>query len=239
MKNLFWGALVISLIFFSGCAKKKTEEEYLSLAREARSKNKLDEMLKYEKDLIKYYPKSEKILEYKKTYVEDLIKAAEIDTSEKRMLLYNEAIIIGDEIDKTKASLARLRLGVEIEKREPQKAKELFDKISQKDLETIASLELGEQKYEHALRCYSLLIDRYPQDTSAYKWYFMLGFIKSEYLQQPDEAKKYFKIVFERYPQSELADDAVFLYEHAGQNLEEIIFSRAKPEEKSAEKKKK
>jgi len=216
--------LTVALVFTS-CAKKRTEEEYQNLAREAKSKEDWRSALKYERDLIKYYPKSEKIVEYKKAFLEDLIQAAEKDTSAtNKKLLYDEAIKIGEEVDKTKANLARLRLGEIIEKSDSLKAKEIYSSIPQKELEILAQLELGNQKYESALKCYSILIATYPNDTSAYKWYFMSGFILNEYFKKTAESKEFFKVVFEKYPNTELADDAKFLYDHAGENIEEIIF---------------
>ncbi|MGB9562110.1 MAG: hypothetical protein ACPL6C_04770, partial [bacterium] len=123
-------SLLMVLIVVAGCARKKTEDEYLGLAREAKSKGEILEAIKYERDLIKYYPRSEKIREYETQFVDDLIKAAEVDTTDKRLLFYNEAIQVADEFDKVKASVARLRLGMLLEKSNKTKADEVFNQIS-------------------------------------------------------------------------------------------------------------
>ena len=54
----------------------------------------------------------------------------------------------------------------------------------------------------------------------------MTGFIYSKYLKDAEKAKEYFKIVYEKYPTCELADDAQFLYKHAGEDVEKIIFQK-------------
>ena len=59
-----------------------------------------------------------------------------------------------------------------------------------------------------AVDLYRRILTEYPESPQNYKAQFLVGFVFSEVLNQPDSARAAFGLVLERYPESEFADDA-------------------------------
>lgn len=59
-----------------------------------------------------------------------------------------------------------------------------------------------------AVGLYREILERYPQSPDQYKAVFLIGFVFSEKLNQPDSARVMFKTVIRDYPDCEFVDDA-------------------------------
>lgn len=59
-----------------------------------------------------------------------------------------------------------------------------------------------------AVELYRRVLSEYPQSQDNYKAVFLIGFVFSEKLNQPDSARLMFETVIRDYPQCEFADDA-------------------------------
>lgn len=84
----------------------------------------------------------------------------------------------------------------------------------QTDPDTEAGLYAGAQaaeqqgRPEDAIRLYRLVLERFPQSADNYKALFLIGFVYSEKLNQPDSARAKFETVIRDYPNCEFVDDA-------------------------------
>ena len=67
--------------------------------------------------------------------------------------------------------------------------------------------------YDESIEYYQAILKNYPESPQCDKALFMIGFIKTEYLDQKEEALDYFKEMLEKYPKSDLTDDAQFMIE--------------------------
>lgn len=59
-----------------------------------------------------------------------------------------------------------------------------------------------------AIRLYRRILSEYPQSADNYKAVFLIGFVFSEKLNQPDSARLMFETVIREYPECEFVDDA-------------------------------
>ena len=73
-----------------------------------------------------------------------------------------------------------------------------------------SNAELG-QRYEEAADLYAKIANNYPNSQDRDQALFMTGYLKSENLNQKQEALGYFKELLEKYPESDLVDDAQFM----------------------------
>lgn len=94
-----------------------------------------------------------------------------------------------------------------IEKRDP---KELFDEAQ------------NSKDPRKALSLYEEIVTLYPESEHAPKAQFMVGFVYSEQLDDKDKAKIAFDTVMEKYPNSDLADDAKWMIENLDKNLDDF-----------------
>ncbi|OQY27744.1 MAG: hypothetical protein B6244_09555 [Candidatus Cloacimonetes bacterium 4572_55] len=94
-----------------------------------------------------------------------------------------------------------------VEKKSP---KELFDEAQ------------NSKDPRKALLLYEAIVQQYPETEHAYKAQFMIGFVYSEQLTERDKAKEAFGILIEKYPDSELADDARWMLENMNKSPEEF-----------------
>ena len=63
-------------------------------------------------------------------------------------------------------------------------------------------------KPREAVDLYRKILDAYPESPQNYKAVFLIGFVYSEKLDQPDSARHMFEQVIREYPDCEFEDDA-------------------------------
>ena len=89
--------------------------------------------------------------------------------------------------------------------------------------------------YDEAIANFKKIIEYYPEGENTPKATFMIGFINANDLKKLDEAKKYYTLFLEKYPEHELADDAEYELKTLGQDINDLpIFKDAASEEKKA-----
>ncbi len=76
-------------------------------------------------------------------------------------------------------------------------------------------------QFETAIENYKLLIENYPDSSSAASSMFMLGFINANLTQNLIEGEKYYKAFIEKYPDHELVKDAKVELENLGKDPSE------------------
>jgi len=96
---------------------------------------------------------------------------------------------------------------------------------SPEELFNLAQQAENEEDFEKAIDFYTMLLRKYPQNEHNYKAQFMIGFIYSEELHDQEKAKMAMQKVVDNYPDCDLADDARWMLEHMGENLEEMEFT--------------
>jgi outer membrane protein assembly factor BamD (BamD/ComL family) len=96
---------------------------------------------------------------------------------------------------------------------------------SPEELFNLAQQAENEENFEKAIDFYSILLKKYPNNEHNYKAQFMIGFIFSEELKNYDKAREAMQKVVDNYPDCDLADDALWMLEHMGEDLEGMEFT--------------
>jgi hypothetical protein len=122
------------------------------------------------------------------------------------------------------------------ENRDLQKAKTLWERVKilfpQNDsIQRNVSFELANiyqelNLFRNAVNEYNVIIKLWPNEQDTYKAYFMQGFVLSEYEKNDSLALIAFEEMLEKFPRSELSDDARTMVENiksGGKIFEELI----------------
>ena len=89
--------------------------------------------------------------------------------------------------------------------------------------------------YNEAIETFNKILEYYPDGENTPKATFMIGFIYANDLNNLDEAKKYYTLFLEKYPEHDLADDAEYELKTLGQDINDLpIFKDAAADEKQA-----
>jgi len=94
-------------------------------------------------------------------------------------------------------------------------------KKSESDYKMAAQAAQESGQFETAIENYKLLIEHYPDSSSAASSMFMLGFINANLTQNLPEGEKYYKLFIEKYPDHELVKDAKVELENLGKDPSE------------------
>jgi len=82
------------------------------------------------------------------------------------------------------------------------------DPATEADLYAEAQLAEHENRPRDAIELYRRILRDFPDSPQNYKAEFLIGFVYSEELAEPDSARLAFQRVIREYPQSEFVDDA-------------------------------
>jgi outer membrane protein assembly factor BamD (BamD/ComL family) len=82
------------------------------------------------------------------------------------------------------------------------------DAVTEAGLYAQAQVAEHENRPHDAIDLYRRILREYPESPQNYKAEFLIGFVFSEELAEPDSARLAFKRVIREYPQSEFVDDA-------------------------------
>jgi TolA-binding protein len=76
---------------------------------------------------------------------------------------------------------------------------------------------------ERAVSYFQLFLQRFPEDSTAYQAQFLIGFTYSEYLHDYDSARDAFDVMIQRFPGSELTDDAEWMLQNMETPIDSLI----------------
>lgn len=102
----------------------------------------------------------------------------------------------------------------------------------------LANVQYGQEAYADAIENFKIILEKFPEGKTNAKSTFMIGFINANSLGNLEEAKKYYTLFVEKYPDHDLADDATYELNTLGKDINELpIFKDMQDGEKpSAEK---
>jgi outer membrane protein assembly factor BamD (BamD/ComL family) len=78
--------------------------------------------------------------------------------------------------------------------------------------------QYNKEQFTDAISNFQKVLKYYPQGTNAPNAMFMIGFIYANNTKNFEEAKKYYTMFIEKYPQHELAKSAEFELKNMGQD---------------------
>ncbi len=204
--------IVSILLLLVACEVQKPEEEYLSEIQSA--ENQADKISTYRK-LVKYYPDSDNIQTYRLSLIDLLLENQESPQEIENLVGYIEN-------DTTKILYTYRLMELYNSEGNAQCTQRLENSFSSENLILLGKKLIADQKYEQSVEVLKSYTEKYPDGPEADKAYFLIGFTYSENLNKKDEAKKYFEVIPEKYPDSELADDAEWMV--LNMDKEEITF---------------
>lgn len=88
----------------------------------------------------------------------------------------------------------------------------------------LANEQYGQEAYADAIENFKIILEKYPEGKTTAKATFMLGFVNANSLENLEEAKKYYTLFVEKYPDHELADDAQYELNTLGQDINDLPF---------------
>ncbi|MCK5033644.1 MAG: tetratricopeptide repeat protein [Calditrichia bacterium] len=93
--------------------------------------------------------------------------------------------------------------------------------------------QYNDGKYDESVNNFQSLLENYPEGQNTPNAMFMIGFICANHSEKLDEAKKYYNMFMEKYPDHELVSSAKYELETLGKDINELdIFKKIEEEEK-------
>ncbi len=86
----------------------------------------------------------------------------------------------------------------------------------------LANEQYGSEEYANAIGGFRFILEKFPKGETTANSTFMLGFIFANSLENYEEAKKYYTLFIERYPDHDLAEDAQYELETLGQDINDM-----------------
>lgn len=96
------------------------------------------------------------------------------------------------------------------------------EKKSEEEYFKLANEQYGQEAYADAIENFKIILEKYPEGKTTAKATFMLGFVNANSLENLEEAKKYYTLFVEKYPDHELADDAQYELNTLGQDINDL-----------------
>lgn len=93
---------------------------------------------------------------------------------------------------------------------------------SEEEYFQLANEQYGQEAYADAIENFKIILEKYPEGKTTAKATFMLGFVNANSLENLEEAKKYYTLFVEKYPDHELADDAQYELNTLGQDINDL-----------------
>jgi outer membrane protein assembly factor BamD (BamD/ComL family) len=82
--------------------------------------------------------------------------------------------------------------------------------------------QYNKEQFTEAINNFEKVLEYYPHGTNAPKAMFMIGFIHANNTKNYDEAKKYYTMFIEKYPQHELVNSAEYELKNLGQDVNQL-----------------
>jgi len=84
-------------------------------------------------------------------------------------------------------------------------------KKTEEELYTEAQDYSEKGDFQSAIKIYKEILKLYPDSPRAYKAQFLIGFVYSENLKDYKKARENYRMMIEKYPECDLADDAQYM----------------------------
>ncbi len=223
MRKTLFGIILLTLtILLSGCAMYRlSEEEYSERAINSYRQGKYSDAWGYYRLLIAYYPNSSKIDQYREQLCETLLKLSKTSKEPFKSGYLNEIQILNIGSD---TLLAWLDFQSAMDIDDPAEAKKVFEEITLEQYLLAAQYSLNRMNFSDAILAYDKALDIHSKNPDCYKAAFLAGFVCQEHLKDNERAEKYYRIVVDNYPNSDLADDAAWTLKNMGKSIDEIEF---------------
>lgn len=82
----------------------------------------------------------------------------------------------------------------------------------------------AKQEFDLAIKDFESIVKYYPESEKISDAIFMLGFINANDIKDLDEAKKYYELFIEKFPDHELTVSAKYELENLGKDVNELPF---------------
>jgi outer membrane protein assembly factor BamD (BamD/ComL family) len=86
----------------------------------------------------------------------------------------------------------------------------------------LANEQYGQEAYADAIVNFKIILEKFPEGETTAKATFMLGFINANSLENFKEAKKYYTLFIDKYPEHDLVDDAKYELNTLGQDINDL-----------------
>jgi len=218
--------IVCLAIVLGGCSESKlSQEEYLNQAEEMLKAGNLEDAIYSYQNLVKFYPESEKIGDYRAKLLELTLDAVDkFSGTRKGENYFAEALTLAETQSDSTNYWIKFKLARKLEETDTLKANKIFSEIPIKGYDMAAQVALGEDDIESAIAAYEKWISQYPENENNYKALFLMGFSYSEYLKEYDKARQIFIKVIEEYPNCDLVPSAEWMLENMGKPDSAIQF---------------
>ena len=220
------------LLVLCGCSfQRLSEDDYAQKAADAYKQGKLNDACITYRLLLSYYPQSPKIKQYRTMFAEVLLKLVQESPEHLAQGYLTELKGLQGTSD---TMLAWLSFSMAMKITDKNQAALAFNKMGFNELLLAAQYAINRMRFNDALTAYEKIIEIFPNNPMTYKAAFLAGFVASEYLKDKDRAKKLYALVAEKFPESDLADDAKWMLANMDKSPEEQITFVSNEQKKSA-----
>ena len=95
-------------------------------------------------------------------------------------------------------------------------------KLSEEEYYKNAQENYTGKKFDLAIENFKGIVENYPEGKHNAEAMFMLGFINANDIADLEEAKKYYTMFIEKYPEHDLADDAQYELDNLGKDINDL-----------------
>lgn len=79
------------------------------------------------------------------------------------------------------------------------------------------------REYDNGMSMFRKVTELYPDSSVTAQAYFMLGFISANYTEKEEDARKYYNLFLQKFPDHELAGSVQFELDNLGLNADDIL----------------
>ncbi len=97
------------------------------------------------------------------------------------------------------------------------------DSLAAEYLFRASDISMNLRRPGHTIRLFDRILNEYPDFKKVPSVLFLKAFVYEDQLKDYDNAKKYYELFLEKYPDSEFADDAKISLKYLGKSPEELI----------------
>jgi TolA-binding protein len=96
------------------------------------------------------------------------------------------------------------------------------EKKSEEEQYQIAYELYNNQEYQKAIDNFKLVIEQYPKGKFTGTSIFLIGFISNNFTKELDQAKEYYELFIEKYPDDDMISSAKYELQHLGMDIDSL-----------------